>query len=68
MITKEQFELAVKIKEAQDYLTYWENSTNWHKPEDKAGYDNYEQCRTISLEMYGEKLTELTGNPRGYLT
>ena len=66
-LTKKQFELAVQIKEAQDQLIYWENSTNWHKPEDETGYENYEQCRVISLEMYSEKLTELTGNPRGYL-
>ena len=67
MITKKQFEIAVQIKEAQDQVLYWENSTNWHKPEDKDGHDNYEQCRAISLDMYREKLTELTGNPRGYL-
>jgi len=67
MITKEQFELAVQIKEAQDQLAHWENSTNWHSPEDIDGYANYEHCRLISLEMYREKLTELTGNPRGYL-
>ena len=66
-LTRKQFELAVQIKEVQDQLAYWEKSTNWHKPEDKSGYDNYEQCREISIEMYREKLTKLTGNPRGYL-
>lgn len=67
VITKEQFELAVEIKHAQDQLKYWETVTNWHNPEDKAGYANHEQSREISLEMYREKLTELTGNPRGFL-
>ena len=66
-LTKEQFDLAVEIKEAQDKLEYWEEATNWRNPEDIEGYAHYEQCREICLELYQEKLMILTGNPRGFL-
>ena len=68
VLTKEQFELAVEIKRAQNQLKYWERATNPWNPEDKERYANADQNREFCIEMYREKLMELTGNPRGFLT
>ena len=66
-LTKKQFDLAVQIKEAQDKLEYWENEPGLLDSEDKSKCEAYECARSVCIEIYQERLKELTGNPRGYL-
>jgi len=66
-LTKEQFDLAVKIQRAQQMLQHWETASNWHNPSDKEGYAHYERCKEHCITMYQEMLMKLTGNTRGFL-
>jgi hypothetical protein len=67
MITREQFELAVKIKKAQDENLWWEQEDGHYPPEDLERRERFELARDMSVKFRMEDLTALTGNPRGFL-
>jgi len=68
-ITKEQFEIACKIKYHQDLI-------QTYKKEDAlydirrlypTEHERYEKPKKMSVEFCEEELLLLTGNPRGFL-
>jgi len=67
MITREQFELAARIKKAQDEILWWEQEDRHYPPEDPERRERFERARDISVRFRMEDLTALTGNPRGFL-
>ena len=67
MITREQFNLAVKIKKAQDEILWWEQEDRHYPPSDPERRERFEKVKKISVELHEEELLALTGNPRGFL-
>jgi len=67
MITREQFELAARIKKAQDEILWWEQEDRHYPPEDPERRERFERARDISVRFRMEDLAALTGNPRGFL-
>jgi hypothetical protein len=67
VITREQFELAARIKKAQDEILWWEQEDRHYPPEDPERRKRFEKVKKISVELHEEELMALTGNPRGFL-
>jgi len=67
MITREQFELAAKVKKAQDEILWWEQEERHHLPKDPERRERFERVRDMSVRFRMEDLMALTGNPRGFL-
>jgi len=67
MITREQFELAARVKKAQDEILWWEGEERHYPPEDPERRGRFERARDASVKRRMEELTALTGNPRGFL-
>ena len=67
MITREQFELAVRIKKAQDEILWWEQEARHYPLKDPERRERFEQARNTSVKFRMEDLMALTGNPRGFL-
>ena len=67
MITREQFELAARIKKAQDEILWWEREERHYPPEDPERRERFERARDTSVRFRMEDLMALTGNPRGFL-
>ena len=63
MITREQFELAARIKKVQDEILWWEREDRHYPPEDPERRERFKRARDISAKFRMEDLTELV--PRG---